>query len=320
MKKIYILLCLSFNTFYAETSSSIDVALLSAAASIAGASPLLWRSFSRCVVQRYYLDDLLAITEDADQLLCSYIRKRLTDQGYPLAEKLPIKRDDGHFSMETRLDACLCISKEYEEKIKTILLKDESFRDATDAMILGDFIITLDHEMLHIQNSHAYHLRTMQLVIPCVTELLTLPLLYKLSETRLSIFIMGLLASIPLKWFINEELENSYRRYQEQAADEWAISKNSNIDHLNALINFRNYIVYDGCQKLYLEHKEHGSSGSMVFDMLIKLFNHTDLDSDAFYEKLNMQPAQWPLRLLSYVFHPEHPFVFDGVQMAQKRI
>lgn len=307
--------------------------------SIVSAYPMLKKAAMWSYFQRNR-DALISTLNDVDPQVSDFVRKRLADQEYYIAEQLPIKVRDDFFSMETKLDNCLCFSKAYEAQIKDILEKEkESSLDEIDEIYLRDCIVNLDHEMFHIQDQHRKKLTRMQVVIPVTTELHTLLLIGRLAKKGNVTFAVGLLASILLKRKVNEGLEIIYSRWQEKKADEWALLRNYDVNNLNAVIEIRKNIPKWAVLGLILEHIELGRSRSIIFDVLIKLFDSSDISIDLqrfstdseyaeiskqkinnFYKKLKSQPFQWPLRLLSYEFDLNHPFVLDSVAMIKARI
>ena len=273
----------------------------------------------------------------------SFVRRRLELQGYDFADILPIKSYEDFFGMETKLDHALVFSKVYEERIKSILekIRDDSIDslDENEKTEFGNFIITLDHEMFHIQQQHARQSMTAQAVVPFIVELLVLPLTLKIYQKNTIIFAFAMIASIPLKWLVYKALLIKHRRSQEWDADEWALNKNSNIDDLEAFVNFRQNIPRRAYETLLVEHAETGKSRSVIFNLLMLYFKNPLLsmdrergkvdteyvqksmqEIDTFYNKLINRPYSWPIRLLSYEFDADHPFVLDAVEIAEQRI
>jgi hypothetical protein len=144
----------------------------------------------------------------------------------------------------------------------TILIdkKRKGSLNEEDEIKLGSFISNLDHEMYHILNQHAKQSITMEFIIPLMTEILTLPLITKLSNKEKIFFLVGILGSIFVKRAINKHLEILHRKYQETNAEKWAIKKNDDIDSLNTFIKWRERIVLNAIIQLSIERAEFGKS------------------------------------------------------------
>ena len=193
--------------------------------------------------------------------------------------------------------------------------------------------------MFHLQDEHTKQSIKMKLAIPFLTEIIMLPIIALLLQKSTPWCTVGLIASIPCKRFINTQVEHVHRRSQEQKADAWAVQKNNDKDTLNAFMQYRESVVKNGCEGLFIEYAASGQSRSKVFDTIAKLFADSDSNVDTqrfdtdekyadqcwqkaneFYNKLKQQPRQWPLRLLAYVFDPDHPFPLDTVAIVQDKI
>ena len=190
--------------------------------------------------------------------------------------------------------------------------------------------------MFHMQDQHTQQSIAMQKFIPILTEIALLPLTIKLFKSKkIFTFLASLAANIPLKRLIYKQALNAHTRSQGARADRWMLHKSDNIDDLYAVMQYRIDIIRKGFADLYFEYLKNGYSHCRTFNVIMKLFAtstiNTDFDSQRFdnepeyaeevynkmislYEKLEQQPLKWPLRLLQNAFDPTHPFYLDDIE------
>lgn len=335
-KHYSVLFCiLTANIIMPMGTASRAIALVGS--SIGSAYSMVKEGYTR-MINKKNRDYLLSFPDDTDSTVQTFIREQLRIKGYQCADTIAIKTIVKDGTIAAALDNCLVLSKTYETDLKRII--ESTTTNDYDTYTLQNFMVTLDHEMFHIQDEHEKKSIRMKFAIPAITELVGIPLLYMLlKNSRNSIFYSALGAACASKYYINRHLQNVYTQSQERQADRWAIQHCNNSEELDAFYHHHHKsIIRQGILGLCLQEVNNKTT-SLAFAMLIKLFRNEDLyfnaqrfDTDeeyavsciekikAFYKKLKQQPYQWPLRLLQYSIDPEHPFVLDDKAVIQKRM
>lgn len=317
-----------------------NVALILASA--ATAYPMLRDNFIR-LKQRQHRDKIISAAKDIDSEIEQLVRQRLQQQGYDCAQTIPLKvfeSEDNTLTLCNTLDCCIGFAEQYEKKLKKMLDKKKNASlSHNKKLALEDFIFSLDHEMFHIQNHHDQQATFIRILIPMITELVAWPMLIQLATASNPLFMLGLIVSIFCKRIINKCLEILHARSLEKKAEKWAIDKNNNRESLKNYSEWQRCLVDNTIVDLVSEQIECGKSSSIIFPLLVKLFNSSPFDFDVqrydtddeyakqcnekidiFLKKLYQQPYQWPLRLLRFEYDPRHPDPLDMIQIAQDRV
>lgn len=335
MKRIFLVLMILALPIQAQAVPWKKAAIV--LATLASVYPLFKRAYT-WNNNRLNRAQLISTLDDVDPAIKQVVDQRLKDQKYNSTGTIAIKAhesDDEMLTVHALLDSCIAFSKHYENRIKTLLQKPSL--DTEEQMALESLMFSLDHEMFHIQDQHAKKSIYMNVFIPLATEILTLPILAKLSTKKTALFVTALLASIFAKRIINKNLDTLYTRYQEHCAETWAINKNNKSDSLQKYIIRKEFSMLNCLLQLAIEQSQHGKTRSKVFQILTKLFNKApfgfdvqrfDTDDDYykqccqriydFQKKLASQRYQWPLVLLFYELDPDHTYCSDLAQAKNR--